>query len=70
MTHVLAIENEQGEIRLTVLKSCAGGMENITDIFWRATKNDVADRIRPVGRSLGATALWEGLRCFPIDLSG
>ena len=42
MTYVLAIENEQREIRLMVLKSGAGGMEYITDIFWRAIKNDVA----------------------------
>jgi len=35
----VAIENEQGEIKMTVLKSGAGGMEYITDIFWRAIKN-------------------------------
>ncbi|KAM4576302.1 uncharacterized protein PAE49_006480 [Odontesthes bonariensis] len=42
ITHVLATENKQEEMRLTVLKSGAGGMEYITDTFWRAKKNDVA----------------------------
>ena len=49
----VAIENEEGEIRLTVLKSSAGGREYITDMFWRTIKNGVAGRIQPAGRSLG-----------------
>ena len=42
--HMYLLENEQEEIRSTVLKSGAGGMEYITDIFWRAITNDVAGR--------------------------
>lgn len=44
----IAIENERGEIGLTVLKYGAGRTEYILEIFWRAIKNDVAGRsLRP-----------------------
>ena len=51
----VAIENEQGEIKLTVLKYGAGVPQHITDILRRDIENDLAGR--PAERSLATIAL-------------